>query len=178
MRAASRRPAPPRTASRSARPSRCATQGGYQTAYGQLWPSDYPTNPLKSDKPSDNGDDIAAFSSRGPTRDGRIKPDLVAPGTNILSVRSQALDAGGQSVGAPGRSPDKYMFDGGTSMATPLTTGAAAVVRQYLRTVKRRAPRARRWSRPRCIHAAQYRPYRHEPAAAGQDFDFAQGGGI
>ena len=69
------------------------SQGGYQAAYGQLWPSDYATQPLRGDKVSDNGDDVAAFSSRGPTRDGRIKPDLVAPGTNIVSVRSQALDA-------------------------------------------------------------------------------------
>ena len=115
-------------------------QGGYQQPYGQLWPSDYPTNPLKSDRPSDNGDDLAAFSSRGPTRDGRIKPDLVAPGTNILSVRSQALPAGANSGwGAWAKAPGKYMFDGGTSMATPLTTGAAAVVRHYLRKVKRRA---------------------------------------
>ena len=65
---------------------------------------------------------LAASSSRGPTADGRIKPDLVAPGTNIVSVRSQALDASADGWGAYGPIPDKYMFDGGTSMATPLTT--------------------------------------------------------
>jgi hypothetical protein len=153
-------------------------QGGYQQPYGQLWPSDYPANPLKSDKPSDNGDDLAAFSSRGPTRDGRIKPDLVAPGTNILSVRSQALPAGANpGWGAWTKAPGKYMFDGGTSMATPLSTGAAAVVRQYLRTVKRRANPSAALVKATLLHGAQYRSYRHAPTAAHTLYDFAQGWG-
>ena len=153
-------------------------QGGYQQPYGQLWPSDYPTNPLKSDKPSDNGDDLAAFSSRGPTRDGRIKPDLVAPGTNILSVRSQALPAGANpGWGAWAKAPGKYMFDGGTSMATPLTTGAAAVVRQYLRTVKRRANPSAALVKATLLHGAQHRSYRHAPTAGNTLYDFAQGWG-
>jgi hypothetical protein len=152
--------------------------GGYQRPYGQLWPSDYPTDPLKSDKPSDNGDDLAAFSSRGPTRDGRIKPDLVAPGTNILSVRSQALPAGANpGWGAWTKAPGKYMFDGGTSMATPLTTGAAAVVRQYLRTVKRRANPSAALVKATLLHGAQYRSYRHAPPAGSTLYDFAQGWG-
>ena len=89
--------------------------------------------------------DLAAFSSRGATRDGRIKPDLAAPGTNILSVRSQGLPAGQiAGWGTWSKLPGKYMFDGGTSMATPLTTGAAASVRQYLRTIKRRREPQRR----------------------------------
>jgi len=154
------------------------TQGGYQQPYGQLWPSDYPANPLKGDKPSDNGDDLAAFSSRGPTRDGRIKPDLVAPGTNILSVRSQALPAGANpGWGAWAKAPGKYMFDGGTSMATPLTTGAAAVVRQYLRTMKRRANPSAALVKATLLHGAQYRSYRHAPTAGNTLYDFAQGWG-
>ena len=152
--------------------------GGYQRPYGQLWPSDYPTDPLKSDKPSDNGDDLAAFSSRGPTRDGRIKPDLVAPGTNILSVRSQALPTGtNPGWGAWAKAPGKYMFDGGTSMATPLTSGAAAVVRQYLRTVKRRANPSAALVKATLLHGAQHRSYRHAPTAANSLYDFAQGWG-
>ncbi len=153
-------------------------EGGYQSAYGRLWPSDYPTNPLKSDKPSDNADDIAAFSSRGPTLDGRIKPDLVAPGTNVLSVRSQALPAGADpGWGAWPKMPGKYMFDGGTSMATPLTTGAAAVVRQFLRRVQRRANPSAALVKATLIHAAQYRAYRHAPPANNTMYDFAQGWG-
>lgn len=39
---------------------------------------------------SGNADEVAAFSARGPTADGRIKPDVVAPGTWIVSARTRA----------------------------------------------------------------------------------------
>ncbi len=153
-------------------------QGGYQTSYGQLWPADFPTAPLRDDTPSDNANDIAAFSSRGATRDSRIKPDLAAPGTNILSVRSQALPAGQLAGwGAWSKLPGKYMFDGGTSMATPLTTGAAAVVRQYLRTVKRRANPSAALVKAIMLHGSVYRPYRHGTARGNGLYDTAQGWG-
>lgn len=152
------------------------SQGGYQTPYGQLWPGDYPTNPVRGDKPSDNADDIAAFSSRGPTRDGRVKPDVVAPGTNILSTRSQVLAAGEAHGWGDWAKSNKYMFNGGTSMATPLTTGAAAVVRQFLREVKRRRAPSAALIKATLIHGARNRRYRHAPAADGL-FDPAQGWG-
>ncbi|MES2965989.1 MAG: S8 family serine peptidase, partial [Bdellovibrionota bacterium] len=84
--------------------------------------------PIASSRLSDNVQGIAAFSSRGPTADGRIKPEIVAPGTNILSVRSQVVG----SDPLWGAYNDAYVWSGGTSMSTPLTAGAAAVVRQYL----------------------------------------------
>lgn len=153
------------------------TMGGYQATYGQLWPTDYAAPPLRDDRISDNGDDIAAFSSRGPTRDGRIKPDLVAPGTNILSARSQALDAATNGWGAYSAVPGKYMFDGGTSMATPLTAGAAALVRQYLRTVKGRRTPSAALIKATLIHGAVYRPYRLAPTSPNAYCDMAQGWG-
>jgi hypothetical protein len=90
---------------------------------------------------SDEPEGMAAFSSRGPTDDGRIKPDVVAPGTNILSVRSAAFEPE-QAGGAPlwGDLPKGhplfglYCWSGGTSMSTPLVAGAAALVREYLIT--------------------------------------------
>ena len=152
------------------------SSGGYQLTYGQLWPNNFPVNPLRSDKLSDSADDIAAFSSRGPTRDGRVKPDLVAPGTNILSARSQVLVSGATPGWGAWSASKKYMFNGGTSMATPLTAGAAAVVREYLRTVKRRANPSAALIKATLIHGAAYRRYRH--AAAGDRlYDFAQGWG-
>lgn len=150
-------------------------RGGYQLPYGQLWAGDYPANPLRSDKPADSADDIAAFSSRGPVRDGRVKPDLLAPGTNILSTRSQVLVSGVTPGWGAWSVSNKYMFNGGTSMATPLVTGAAAVVRHYLRSVKRRANPSAALIKATLIHGAQFRRYRHAPTD-GQ-LDFAQGWG-
>lgn len=83
---------------------------------------------------SDNVDGMAAFSSRGPTKDGRIKPDVVAPGTNVLSARS-SLVKGALLWGdlAPGEAlHGSYCWSGGTSMSTPLVAGAAALIREHL----------------------------------------------
>lgn len=94
--------------------------------------NDFTADPIASDPVSNNANGLAAFSSRGPTDDGRIKPDLVAPGTNIVSARSHQSGAGtGWGV-----YDDNYMYDGGTSMATPLTAGAAAVAREWLTRVR------------------------------------------
>jgi hypothetical protein len=101
--------------------------------YGEWWPKDYPVAPFRSDPMANNADTVVPFSSRGPTRDGRIKPDVVAPGTFILSTRSTQIAANNTAWSAfpPSR---LYFYMGGTSMATPLTAGAVAVIREYLRT--------------------------------------------
>lgn len=110
--------------------------GGYSSyKYGTgSWEPDYPVNPIHDDwvswsattNPYAQG--MAAFSARGPAADGRIKPDVTAPGTDILSCRSRVAAATGWGV-AP--ESTNYMFNGGTSMATPLAAGAALLMRQY-----------------------------------------------
>lgn len=77
---------------------------------------------------ADNPTDIAYFSSRGWCEDGRYKPDIVAPGTYILSTRSsQAPDSNFWA-----NYNTYYAYMGGTSMATPITAGTVAVARQYI----------------------------------------------
>lgn len=100
--------------------------------YGEYWPDDYPSPPLHDDPLADNPNQMVAFSSRGPTADNRIKPDVVAPGTYILSTRSRVVASNQWGYGRFG-SATLYMFDSGTSMATPLTAGAVGVIREYLR---------------------------------------------
>ncbi len=76
------------------------------------------------------------FSSRGPTEDGRIKPDLMAPGQGIWSARGCQLEEicnpSGTICTEAEVCHDDYSKKSGTSMATPAVAGAAAMVRQYL----------------------------------------------
>jgi len=74
---------------------------------------------------------MADFSSRGPTRDGRIKPDIVAPGKSIYSARSDG--ATGQTVNCPSGLSGVVALSG-TSMATPAVAGEMSLVRQYFET--------------------------------------------
>ncbi len=108
------------------------SSGGYSAyTWGQGWPSNFPANPTRDDRISDNRQELAAFSSRGPADDGRILPDVVAPGTDIVSVRSSLASGTGWGVYNA-----YYMYMGGTSMASPLTAGAAALVRDYYQTTE------------------------------------------
>jgi serine protease AprX len=102
--------------------------------YGEWWPSDFPSAPFKSDPMANRPDQVVAFSSRGPTLDKRIKPDVVAPGTFILSTRSSRVAANNFAWAAYPPDKKQYFHMGGTSMATPLTAGAVALLREFLRT--------------------------------------------
>ncbi|MBN1888841.1 MAG: S8 family serine peptidase [Thermoflexales bacterium] len=111
----------------------CLSVGGtenerltFASNWGSAWPALFPAEPIREDKLADNPAGLAAFSSRGPTLDGRFKPELVAPSTFILSTRSsQTYQTGWYPFNA------EYTYMGGTSMAAPLAAGAAVLVREY-----------------------------------------------
>jgi serine protease AprX len=119
----------------------CGGQNNIFT-YGEAWPDDYPKLPLSGDPSAGNAEQMAAFSSRGPTDDGRIKPDVVAPGTWVLSGYSDLYQEGYDGSTNPRNgayqydgwgfpASEGYKYMGGTSMSNPLAAGAAAVVRDY-----------------------------------------------
>jgi minor extracellular serine protease Vpr len=87
---------------------------------------------------------LASYSSFGPTPDGQIKPDLVAIGgmDPYAAVAANGLGASGMYTATQSYDPapdfnyeslfssDRYQAVDGTSFATPLTAGAAALVKQ------------------------------------------------
>ena len=79
--------------------------------------------------PFEGPETMADFSSRGPCQDGRIKPDVVAPGTWISSLQSQSAT----DLYAWSPIDSLYQYQGGTSQAGPHASGAAAVFVQYYR---------------------------------------------
>jgi hypothetical protein len=98
--------------------------------YGSFDPSSFPKNPIRDDPFANHAEGMAAFSSRGATQEGRYKPDVVAPGTSILSAHSRNAPPAPHTFGTS--SDPLYFFETGTSMATPLVAGCAAVLRETL----------------------------------------------
>nr|WP_255603134.1 S8 family serine peptidase [Oscillochloris sp. ZM17-4] len=120
----------------------CSSMGGvnFLGTPRQRW--GFTANPIADDPTGGNAQQMAAFSSRGPTDDGRIKPDVVAPGTWILSTYSDNYQQGYDPSANPRNGAFQsdgwgiplnayYKYFGGTSMANPLAAGAATVVRDF-----------------------------------------------
>ncbi|MDD3270203.1 MAG: S8 family serine peptidase [Syntrophomonadaceae bacterium] len=74
-------------------------------------------------------DRIAELSSRGPAADGRIKPELLAPGSAVISVCSSLVESNFAANNA-------YTILGGSSMAAAVAGGAIALLSEYLEIAK------------------------------------------
>jgi serine protease AprX len=72
---------------------------------------------------TDKTDNMASFSSRGPTKDGRTKPDICAPGKDIISCRAAGIGEK-KAIGK------YYISMSGTSMACPMVAGSIALMVQ------------------------------------------------
>ncbi|MFP6563064.1 MAG: S8 family serine peptidase, partial [Myxococcota bacterium] len=92
----------------------------------------------------DKAQDMASFSSRGPCNDGRIKPDIVAPGTFIQGNASQPTFNGSGVCGAASNdfsSPGAdalfppgsiYTWSSGTSHSTPGVAGYTSLITEFV----------------------------------------------
>jgi subtilisin family serine protease len=98
------------------------TVGSYETKF--IWPSIKGGNYQYSE--GNRLGNFSTFSSMGPTRDGREKPEVCAPGQAIASAMSSAATFDSVWI----QPDDKHVIDQGTSMATPHVAGLAALMLQ------------------------------------------------
>ncbi len=136
----------------------------------------FATDPCAQEKMAGDPDAPAALSSRGPTDFESVKPDVVAPGTYILSARSKHAPTAYFYDTYP---DENYGYLNGTSMATPIVAGAAAVVRQYVRAEKKIDNPSAALLRAILIASAQELPPHNLPDIEGVvgNPDFDQGWG-
>jgi hypothetical protein len=110
-----------------------ATEGSEQVGFFGAWAQlqtegrVFANTADRNDAVAGQSDRIAPLSSAGPTNDGRIKPDVCAPGTDIVGTRSSLATGRGWGLVDPA---PHYMVDGGTSVAVAVAGGCTALLRQ------------------------------------------------
>ena len=70
---------------------------------------------------------LAVYSSKGPTHEGQIKPNVAAIGSAVMSVEAEGT---GEPAYDSNGSPNGYTSMSGTSMATPMVAGMAVLLHQ------------------------------------------------
>ena len=144
-------------AAESCRPDRTETYGSERLTANEFFKDD------KIAYPSDGvHQGMACFSGRGPCSDGRIKPDIAAPGTLVCSTES-IMDSYNDW-----ERKRYYTYMSGTSMAAPLTAGACADILQYLKESGVKDPssaliKAVTLNGARSMGTGQYEGYREIP---------------
>ena len=88
----------------------------YMDQFGDSW--------IYSDEPEGS---LALFSSRGPTADHRIKPDIAAPGQGVISCLSAAVKNAGTVDETDIVQGGRHVISSGTSMSCPAVTGCIAL---------------------------------------------------
>jgi len=94
------------------------------------------------DNQADSANHLLTGSSRGPTGDGRRKPDILAPGSHIHSLASMAPDYNGRAICDPFYPPGQQVLSRstGTSHSAPHVTAAAAIVFSVFRKLTGQEP--------------------------------------
>lgn len=115
----------------------------------------------------DSDSSMSDHSNWGPTDDGRIKPDIVAPGVNISSCNNGDGDGNG--------SFDDYRVLSGTSMAAPAVTGIVALMIQSYREDYLGVPDSTLTPLPSTIKALLCHSA-DDMGNAGPDYQFGWGG--
>jgi len=87
-----------------------------------------------TDSQADNIQDIVNFSSRGPCKDSRVKPEIVAPGTHIQGAASYdpGYDGSGVCLQYCPAGQTKYAESSGTSHSTPAISGCVSLIYNFL----------------------------------------------
>lgn len=140
-------------------------QGTGNSGYGTLNTPKSAKNIITVGAIDDATSRVTAFSNWGPTDDGRVKPDLVAPGFDILSTDDDGNDGDVEDIN------NQYITKSGTSMAAPAVSGIAALLVQAYRETFNTAERPLASTiKALLIHGAR------DLGTVGPDFQYGWGG--